>query len=148
MLAQQRSLMHVHGQAEGEGGAHAHPQRLVHAPEHQHQCEQVGHPGGAAEQADVEQHVGQQGHHQAEPDEDRVGGQQQLLAGAHDHGVLFPAVAAASSGNAGSGSPPMASTITCSAACTRATGSQRMRAKDESAARSMSVTRATASPGG
>jgi hypothetical protein len=39
-------------------------------------------PGRAAQR----QHVQQQRHQQAAPDEQRVGGQQQLLPGAHDHG--------------------------------------------------------------
>ena len=64
-----------------KASADAHAQRLVHVPEHQHQRQQVGHPGHAAQR----QHVQQQRHDQAGPDEHRVGRQQQLLARAHDH---------------------------------------------------------------
>ncbi|MDT4843241.1 hypothetical protein FQZ97_771660 [compost metagenome] len=84
MLAQHRRLVHVHEQAEHEGRADAHARGLVHAPEHDHQRQQVGHPGGAADG----DHVDQQRHEQAGPHEDGADGQQELLlAGALDHRV-------------------------------------------------------------
>jgi hypothetical protein len=120
--------VHVHAQAEQEGHAHAHAQRLVHGPEHQQHGQQVGHPGGAAPQAHVAGHVDQQREDQAQADEDRVGGQQQLLAGTHDHFFApFLGVATTGSGRGGgSGSWAVIglSTITWRADAIRAIGTQ------------------------
>lgn len=83
MLAQHRRLVHVHAQAEHEGRADAHARGLVHAPEHDDERQQVGHPDGAADR----DHVDEQRHHEAAPHEDGADGQQQLLlAWTLDHG--------------------------------------------------------------
>ncbi|MPN54147.1 hypothetical protein SDC9_201816 [bioreactor metagenome] len=81
MLAQQGRLMHIHAQPEHEGDAHAHTQRLVHAPEGEQQQHHVGQPHHATQR----QQVDGQRHHQADDDERRVDRLQQLLAARHHH---------------------------------------------------------------
>ena len=88
MLAEQCRLMHIHAEPKHESHANTHAKRLVHIPEHQHQREEIRHPRHTPQR----QHVQQQRHDQAAPDKNRVGRQQQLLAGSHDHAELSCAI--------------------------------------------------------
>ena len=86
MLAKECPLVHVHHETEQERHADTHAARLVHVPEHQRHCQQVGH-GGLATQR---QHVERQGDQQREGDEEGVDRQQQLVgATRHDHGATL-----------------------------------------------------------
>src|SRR5450830_1021911 len=139
MLAQHGALVDVDEDAKDKGATNADALRLVDAPKHQYEGQNVRYPGCSTDETHVLQHAQRQRRKQAAPDEKRVGGQQQLMPWTHDHFLAprLPILAGASTGGRGaiwvvSGF----STITCPTPETMASGKQVIRAKAESTRRS------------
>ena len=84
MLPEQGALVHIHDHAHDKGGADTHAPRLMHVPEHQRHGQEIG-QGRRTPHGHEVAHEGQQ---EREPHEQRVHGQQQLIATRHHaHGL-------------------------------------------------------------